>query len=179
MKQIIPYRETENYIIRNIATIFSNILKKINIKNKRTYSVCDLGCGKGDILNELANIARKYPEINFTFKVLDYDKKFVMESSNRLKDLKISNIIIEPIVCNIFDSEILPYSDFIYLFWRKSDTDNFNWEKILSYNSIILSYKHKINKLDNYLSYIKESDTKFKQYENLYVYDTFKNNDGV
>ena len=163
----IPYRETEDYIADSVAVLARESYEN---QSKDIFSLCDLGCGNGIVLHKILNQLNS-SEIEREIKVhlIDIDHQCIdqtLEGLNRVSSRKI-NVSFE--ITSIFDKDPRDFNfSFLYLFWRKSDIENFPWKKISP--GRIVSYKHEIQLLRKNLSKVVKSNSNWSTYENLYVY---------
>ena len=164
----IPYRETEDYIADSVALL---ALESYEKQLKDIFSMCDLGCGNGIVLHKILNQLNS-SEIDRGIQVnlIDIDHQCIdktLEGLNKVSSRKI-NVNVE--IASIFEKDPKDFNfSFLYLFWRKSDVDNFPW-KTFSPGRIV-SYKHEIQLLKKNLSKVVKSNSNWSMYENLYVYD--------
>ena len=166
-KSRIPYRETEDYIADSVANIATDFYSKNKLNN---FNIVDLGCGEGIILYKIiCKLVSSYNNIKIKVNLIDISKDYIEISKKKISSINNSNIKINSICKSIFniDKSILVF-DFLYVFWRKSDLDNYDWNNIKA--KVIVSYKHSIDKLNKNLKKIIKSNTQFELYENLYVY---------
>jgi len=164
----IPYRETEDYIADSVAIL---ALESYEKQSKDIFSLCDLGCGNGIVLHKIfekLNSSEIKRDINV--HLIDIDKKCIDQTLEGLKKVSSRNYSVSIEIATIFEKDPREFNfSFLYLFWRKSDVDNFPWGKFAPER--IVSYKHEIKLFKNNLSQVVKSNSEWSKYENLFVYD--------
>ena len=164
----IPYRETEDYIADSVAIL---ALESYEKQSKDIFSLCDLGCGNGIVLHKIfekLNSSEIKRDINV--HLIDIDKKCIDQTLEGLKKVSSRNYSVSIEIATIFEKDPREFNfSFLYLFWRKSDVDNFPSGKFAPER--IVSYKHEIELLKKNLSQIVKSNSEWSEYENLFVYD--------
>ena len=164
----IPYRETEDYIADAVAVLAQESYEN---QSKDIFSLCDLGCGNGIVLKRIIEQLNS-SEIEREIKVhlIDIDHKCIDQTLEGLKKVSPRNLSVSVEIASIFEKDPQDFNfSFLYLFWRKSDVDSFLW-KTFSPGRIV-SYKHEIQLLRKNLSNVVKSNSNWRMYENLYVYD--------
>ena len=164
----IPYRETEDYIADSVANI---ALESYEKQSKHLFSLCDLGCGNGIVIQKILdklNSSEIRKDINI--HLIDIDQRCIDQTLKSLKKVSSSNITVSFELASLFEKDPRELSfSFLYVFWRKSDVDNFPWKKISP--GRIVSYKHEIEVLKKKLIQVVKSNSEWSEYENLFVYD--------
>ena len=164
----IPYRETEDYIADSVALL---ALESYEKQLKDIFSICDLGCGNGIVLQKILNQLNS-SEIENEIKVhlIDINHQCIDQTLERLNRVSSKKINVSVEMASIFEKDPKDFNfSFLYLFWRKSDVDNFPWKTFSPVR--IVSYKHEIQLIKKNLSKIVKSNSNWSMYENLYVYD--------
>ena len=101
--------------------------------------------------------------------MIDIDHQCIDQTLEGLNSVSSRKINISFEITSIFEKDPSDFNfSFLYLFWRKSDIENFPWKKISP--GRIVSYKHEIQLLRKNLSKVVKSNSNWSMYENLYVY---------
>ena len=159
------------YISKNLE-YSSNIRKEIlDVIPKFSKRILDLGCGNGIVIQKILdklNSSEIRKDINI--HLIDIDQRCIDQTLKSLKKVSSSNITVSFELASVFEKDPRELSfSFVYVFWRKSDVDNFPWKKISP--GRIVSYKHEIEVLKKKLSQVVKSNSEWSEYENLFVYD--------